>query len=81
MIEHMYLTAMEILEERRILRFHGKNLTDYVIAGFNDPVTVYHLHLHVVLPPLRYLDALEVRWSPLPPCISLLAVSSLPFVS
>jgi hypothetical protein len=38
-----------------------KNLEDYIITGFALPGSVYHLHLHLALPPLRHLNCFQVQ--------------------
>lgn len=38
-----------------------------IIAGFNLPVSVYHLHLHMIVPPLRHTNSFKFpRWHPYP---------------
>jgi hypothetical protein len=39
----------------------GVDVGEHIIAGFNLPVSVYHLHLHVLVPPLSHLKGFQVR--------------------
>jgi hypothetical protein len=35
----------------------GSRIRRHLIAGFNFPVSVHHLHMHMVLPPLDHTNA------------------------
>ena len=40
-------------------------MEDYVVAGYNFPVSVKHLHLHMVLPPFKHKKVFQYpRWHP-----------------
>lgn len=51
MLEKMYQLGVNELKRRKIKYYENLNIEDYVLAGYNYPVSVKHLHLHVALPP------------------------------
>jgi hypothetical protein len=43
--------------------YKGKHLEEYLVTGFNFPVSVKHLHLHVLLPPFKHSKVfIYPRW-------------------
>jgi diadenosine tetraphosphate (Ap4A) HIT family hydrolase len=63
MLNDLYTYGLNELKRRNLKRFEGKNLEDYVVAGYNYPVSVKHLHLHMVLPPFRHEKVFQYpRW-------------------
>jgi len=63
LIEKLYYQGLQILENYHVPLFKDKKIADFVISGFNDPVSVPHLHLHLVLPPLAHTNAFKYpRW-------------------
>eukprot|EP01116_Phalansterium_solitarium_P006249 TRINITY_DN18555_c0_g1_i1.p1 TRINITY_DN18555_c0_g1~~TRINITY_DN18555_c0_g1_i1.p1 ORF type:complete len:290 (+),score=34.48 TRINITY_DN18555_c0_g1_i1:14-883(+) len=70
MLERMYELGMETLRNRcrdnanvPIQLYTEANLESYATAGYNYPVSVKQLHLHVVLPPVYHTRVLTVgRW-------------------
>lgn len=63
MLEKLYDLGMKEFENRNLERFKGKDLNDYVTAGYNFPVSVKHLHLHLVLPPFSHKKVFQYpRW-------------------
>jgi len=62
MLERLYELGKQEFIRRQIPLFSptddGKeaplNLDDFIVSGYNYPVSVKHLHLHMVLPPFRH---------------------------
>jgi diadenosine tetraphosphate (Ap4A) HIT family hydrolase len=54
MLERLYEIGLDEFKSRNLERFAGKDLRDYITAGYNFPVSVKHLHLHMVLPPFKH---------------------------
>eukprot|EP01113_Clastostelium_recurvatum_P039537 TRINITY_DN6045_c0_g1_i3.p1 TRINITY_DN6045_c0_g1~~TRINITY_DN6045_c0_g1_i3.p1 ORF type:complete len:174 (+),score=27.61 TRINITY_DN6045_c0_g1_i3:485-1006(+) len=52
LVRKLYGTGLKVLTDMHLPLFKGYNLKDYLISGFSLPVSVFHLHLHLVLPPL-----------------------------
>jgi len=69
-VEQLYQLGLQEFERRlaqssnkAITLFKGKNLNDYIVAGYNLPVSVKHLHLHIVLPPFTHEKVFQYpRW-------------------
>src|SRR5437868_4923412 len=58
---------------RRQLRYDRADID--AVVGFNFPVSVHHLHLHVALPPFKHRRVCEVdRWYNLTHCVDELRV-------
>eukprot|EP01112_Ceratiomyxa_fruticulosa_P022832 TRINITY_DN8494_c0_g1_i1.p1 TRINITY_DN8494_c0_g1~~TRINITY_DN8494_c0_g1_i1.p1 ORF type:complete len:321 (-),score=48.97 TRINITY_DN8494_c0_g1_i1:134-1096(-) len=56
LLDKLFNQGVKIFEEMEIPLFRNKNIRDFVISGFSLPVSVFHLHLHLVLPPLYNLS-------------------------
>lgn len=56
LVENMFQCALEELRRREDVqaRFDVERLQESLVAGFNFPVSVKHLHLHAVLPPFKH---------------------------
>eukprot|EP01119_Soliformovum_irregulare_P023443 TRINITY_DN8177_c0_g1_i5.p1 TRINITY_DN8177_c0_g1~~TRINITY_DN8177_c0_g1_i5.p1 ORF type:complete len:276 (-),score=51.39 TRINITY_DN8177_c0_g1_i5:1-828(-) len=61
LLERMYKRGMDCLREmtRDDPLWKTRDVEDHAIVGFNLPVSVYHLHCHMVLPPLLHYDAFK----------------------
>ncbi|ELR24964.1 UBA/TSN domain containing protein [Acanthamoeba castellanii str. Neff] len=65
MVKRLYEMGLNEIKQRNLARFQGKNVEDYIVAGFNMPVSVKHLHLHMALPPYNHEQVfLFPRWHP-----------------
>jgi diadenosine tetraphosphate (Ap4A) HIT family hydrolase len=55
MLEGLYNHGLNEFKSRQNVKekFGDENLDDYITAGYNFPVSVAHLHLHMVLPPFK----------------------------
>src|SRR5690606_30515333 len=63
LLEDLFRLGIEEFKRRNIKEFEGKNLEDLVVAGYNFPVSVKHLHLHLVLPPFKHRKVFQYpRW-------------------
>jgi hypothetical protein len=70
MLDKMYQLGVDEMKRRiaskqnkPISLFENVNLEEYVIAGYNYPVSVKHLHLHFVLPPFTHEKVFQYpRW-------------------
>jgi len=63
MLKGLYSAGLTELKNLDLSRFAGKNLDDFVVAGFNYPVSIPHLHLHMVLPPFTHEKVFQYpRW-------------------
>lgn len=70
MLDNMYKLGLDEMKRRiaskqntHIGLFDANNLEDYVVAGYNFPVSVKHLHLHFVLPPFTHEKVFQYpRW-------------------
>jgi len=63
MLEKLYELGYKEFELRNIERFKGKDLKKFLVAGYNYPVSVKHLHLHMVLPPFTHKKVFQYpRW-------------------
>lgn len=59
MLEALFKAGVEEFKKRDLSRFgENFNIEENVIAGYNYPVSVKHLHLHMVLPPCKFLKNL-----------------------
>uniref|UniRef100_A0A6A7FWZ1 UBA/TSN domain containing protein n=1 Tax=Hirondellea gigas TaxID=1518452 RepID=A0A6A7FWZ1_9CRUS len=64
-LEEMYRLGLKEFKSRNIPIFDGKNIEDLIFAGYNHPVSVKHLHLHMALPPFHHLKVFVYpRWHP-----------------
>eukprot|EP01112_Ceratiomyxa_fruticulosa_P016758 TRINITY_DN5105_c0_g1_i1.p1 TRINITY_DN5105_c0_g1~~TRINITY_DN5105_c0_g1_i1.p1 ORF type:complete len:239 (+),score=34.75 TRINITY_DN5105_c0_g1_i1:89-805(+) len=63
LLEKMYTVGVEVLKSRNIPLFKNLDLTEYLLLGYNFPVSVAQLHLHLILPPFNH-DKIAVypRW-------------------
>jgi len=61
LIERLYHKGIEVLNEmvKDIPLYSNKKIEDILITGFNLPVSVQHLHLHLVLPPLYNVNSFK----------------------
>jgi len=65
MLKQLYEHGLKELKKRNPSRFEGLNMESYVVAGYNHPVSVKHLHLHMVLPPFKHEKVFQYpRWHP-----------------
>eukprot|EP01116_Phalansterium_solitarium_P010357 TRINITY_DN25065_c0_g1_i1.p1 TRINITY_DN25065_c0_g1~~TRINITY_DN25065_c0_g1_i1.p1 ORF type:complete len:304 (+),score=63.49 TRINITY_DN25065_c0_g1_i1:2-913(+) len=65
LVEQLYERGLWSLQQLQPPHVRGLRLEDVVIAGFNLPVSVAHLHCHIVLPPLMHTNAFKYpRWYP-----------------
>jgi diadenosine tetraphosphate (Ap4A) HIT family hydrolase len=65
LIEHMYRKGVEHINSRKIPLFEGLNIEDVMTCGFNFPVSVKHLHLHIMLPLFSHKSSFSTsRWHP-----------------
>eukprot|EP01114_Cavostelium_apophysatum_P022094 TRINITY_DN7883_c0_g1_i1.p1 TRINITY_DN7883_c0_g1~~TRINITY_DN7883_c0_g1_i1.p1 ORF type:complete len:276 (-),score=51.20 TRINITY_DN7883_c0_g1_i1:23-850(-) len=63
LIEKMYSTGVTSLKKLNHPALKVEDFEKIIIAGFNYPVSVYHLHLHLILPPLYHTNAFKhPRW-------------------
>eukprot|EP01116_Phalansterium_solitarium_P008601 TRINITY_DN22538_c0_g1_i1.p1 TRINITY_DN22538_c0_g1~~TRINITY_DN22538_c0_g1_i1.p1 ORF type:complete len:356 (+),score=100.56 TRINITY_DN22538_c0_g1_i1:40-1107(+) len=70
MLERLYQLGVAEFERRRQARtndavqlYDGLEFDDYVVAGYNFPVSVKHLHLHIALPPFKHEKVFQYpRW-------------------
>ncbi len=70
MLESLYQLAVDEFQRRlkeksngAIQLFTAENMEDYIVSGYNWPVSVKHLHLHVVLPPFTHEKVFQYpRW-------------------
>src|SRR5690606_25308386 len=61
----LYERGLSELKRRNPARFKGKNIEDYVVAGYNHPGSVKHIHLHMALPPYKHEKVWQYpRWHP-----------------
>ncbi|KAL0481096.1 histidine triad nucleotide-binding protein [Acrasis kona] len=65
MLEKLYELGQREFKNRNVKLPEGKTLEEYTFAGYNHPVSVKHLHLHMVLPPFKHAKVmLYPRWHP-----------------
>jgi len=70
MLEELYKLGVDEMQRRLKVKYNkaiqlyeGKHLEDYIVAGYNYPVSVKHLHLHIVLPPFTHEKVFQYpRW-------------------
>ncbi|KAL9652537.1 hypothetical protein ABK040_000107 [Willaertia magna] len=66
LLEKLFDRGIEEFQKRDLSRFdsvEGFDLRRDVIAGYNWPVSVKHLHLHMVLPPFKHHKVFQYpRW-------------------
>jgi diadenosine tetraphosphate (Ap4A) HIT family hydrolase len=63
LLEKLYELGLKEFESRNIELYKGKDLRPYITAGYNFPVSVKHLHLHMVLPPFKHHKVFQYpRW-------------------
>jgi len=70
MLERMYTLGVNEFARRLRLKYNASiqlyedvDFRDYVVAGYNLPVSIKHLHLHFVLPPFRHEKVFQYpRW-------------------
>ncbi len=66
-LERMFELGKAEFARRQIPPFDSKllDMDDFLVAGFNYPVSVKHLHLHMVLPPFSHQRVFQYpRWHP-----------------
>ncbi|KAL6048403.1 hypothetical protein QOT17_021081 [Balamuthia mandrillaris] len=63
LLQHMFDKGLEVLRHKwqqdEALRFRNLDVNDYLVVGFNFPVSVRHLHLHMLVLPLRHTDCFK----------------------
>lgn len=69
LIKDMYNTGIRILSDQLHLdgvrHTYPKDIKEVLISGFNFPVSVEQLHLHMILPPLYHTNSFKYpRWHP-----------------
>jgi diadenosine tetraphosphate (Ap4A) HIT family hydrolase len=66
LIKKLYEAGLKHLESRGFCERMGipkEELPQWIIAGYNYPVSVKHLHLHMVLPPFKHEKVFQYpRW-------------------
>lgn len=63
LLEYMYQKGIEEFKKRNLKKYKEFNIEDLVASGFNYPVSVKHLHLHMVLPPYFHKKSFGTsRW-------------------
>jgi len=63
LLKELYKAGVEEFKKSNISIFSGKNIEDHVVCGFNYPVSIPHLHLHIVLPPFKHEKVFQYpRW-------------------
>eukprot|EP01080_Neovahlkampfia_damariscottae_P010228 gene10228-2648_t len=63
LLEEMYKEGVRDFKRRNLEQFKDYNLEDLLTCGFNFPVSVKHLHLHMVLPPFNHRNCFKTsRW-------------------
>lgn len=67
LLEHMYQKGVEEFKKRNLEQYKKYNIEDLIASGFNYPVSVKHLHLHMVLPPFQHKKCFGTsRWHSFP---------------
>lgn len=56
LLKELYQCALDSLKLKKNPMFEDKNIEDYLIVGFNYPVTIEQLHLHAALPPYAHTN-------------------------
>jgi diadenosine tetraphosphate (Ap4A) HIT family hydrolase len=66
LVKALYETGLKHLETREFVKrmnIPKEELAQWITAGFNYPVSVKHLHLHMVLPPFKHEKVfMPPRW-------------------
>eukprot|EP00455_Lapot_gusevi_P017581 TRINITY_DN1943_c0_g1_i1.p1 TRINITY_DN1943_c0_g1~~TRINITY_DN1943_c0_g1_i1.p1 ORF type:complete len:241 (-),score=76.83 TRINITY_DN1943_c0_g1_i1:77-799(-) len=63
MLEEMYQLGLQHMRNQHVDYLQGHDLEDVLVAGYNFPVSVKHLHLHMVLPPFTHEKVFQYpRW-------------------
>lgn len=63
LLEAMYAAGKQQLLSRNIAWLKGQDIDAFISAGYNFPVSVKHLHIHVMLPPFKHNKVLQYpRW-------------------
>uniref|UniRef100_A0A6A7G4H4 thiamine phosphate synthase n=1 Tax=Hirondellea gigas TaxID=1518452 RepID=A0A6A7G4H4_9CRUS len=63
LLERFYELGIKELESRNLAEYQSRSIRDHVVAGYNIPGSVEHLHLHLVLPPFHHENVFEYpRW-------------------
>jgi len=63
LLERMYECGKKLLMARNIPWLQGQNIDDFISAGYNYPVSVKHLHVHLIMPPYTHNKILQYpRW-------------------
>jgi len=71
LLELMYKRGKEEFAKRNIAWLKDQNMDDFISAGYNYPVSVKHLHIHMIMPPFKHHKILQYpRWHPHPKVIA-----------
>eukprot|EP01080_Neovahlkampfia_damariscottae_P005201 gene5201-8807_t len=71
LLKKLYELGLKEFESRNIEKYKGKDLKEFITAGYNYPVSVKHLHLHIVLPPFKHKKVFQYpRWHSMSKVIS-----------
>lgn len=63
MLQDLYQQGLNEFKKRNLKAEVFDNLDELVTAGYNFPVSVKHLHLHMVLPPFKHKKVFQYpRW-------------------
>jgi len=63
LLEEMYATGKKQLESRNLPWLKGQDIDAFISSGYNFPVSVKHLHVHMILPPFKHNKILQYpRW-------------------
>jgi diadenosine tetraphosphate (Ap4A) HIT family hydrolase len=65
LLQRLYELGKEELLKRNIINglINANNIDSYISAGYNYPVSVKHLHLHMMVPPYKHEKILQYpRW-------------------
>jgi len=63
MLELMYKRGRDEFLKRKVPWLEGQNIDDFISSGYNYPVSVKHLHIHMILPPFKHHKILQYpRW-------------------
>lgn len=63
LIQKLYELGKAEIEKKNLPKLIGRNFSDYVFFGFNFPVSVHHLHLHVIAAPFKHEKVMQYpRW-------------------
>jgi diadenosine tetraphosphate (Ap4A) HIT family hydrolase len=71
LLKEMFQEGLNEFKKRDLQQFKDFKLEDLLTCGFNFPVSVKHLHLHMILPPFNHKNCFKTsRWHPYKKVIS-----------